>query len=56
MGELIDKVKGKTNEAIGKAKQESSNPDTRAKGKMQEAKGKVQQAVGAVKGAAGNRV
>ncbi|MEO8723905.1 MAG: CsbD family protein [Sphingobium sp.] len=55
MGEFIDKVKGKTNEAIGKAKQASDDPERRTDGKLQEAEGKVQQAVGSVKGAAGNR-
>ena len=56
MGELIDKAKGATNEAIGKVKQQSDNPNTRSEGAGQEAKGKVQKAVGGVKGAFGNKV
>lgn len=51
MGELADKVKGKVNEAVGKAKQHSSDPDTRGEGAAQELKGKGQQVKGAVKGA-----
>lgn len=56
MGELTDKIKGNVNEAIGKAKQESDNPDTRDEGAAQELKGDVQQVKGAVKGALGNKV
>jgi uncharacterized protein YjbJ (UPF0337 family) len=51
MGEVTDKIKGNVNEAIGKAKQTSSDPATRDEGAGQESKGKVQQAKGAVKGA-----
>jgi uncharacterized protein YjbJ (UPF0337 family) len=51
MGELTDKIKGNVNEAVGKAKQHSSNPDTRGEGAAQEVKGKFEQAKGAVKGA-----
>ena len=32
MGEFTDKIKGGINNAIGNAKQESDNPDTRAQG------------------------
>ncbi len=56
MGELIEKVKGNTNEAIGKMKQESNNPATRERGRDQEAKGKAQQLKGEVEGAFGNDV
>ncbi|MDN4632440.1 CsbD family protein [Sphingomonas sp. PvP056] len=56
MGELIDKIKGNVNEAIGKAKQESNNPDTQADGAAQEAKGKAQQLGGKVKGALGDDI
>ncbi|HVQ10177.1 MAG TPA: CsbD family protein [Allosphingosinicella sp.] len=51
MGELTDKIKGNVNEAIGKAKQNSDNPDTRDEGAGQELKGKAQEVKGAVKGA-----
>jgi uncharacterized protein YjbJ (UPF0337 family) len=56
MGELIDKVKGNVNEAIGKAKQQSKDPAKRDEGVGQEAKGKVQQFVGKVKGALGDDI
>jgi uncharacterized protein YjbJ (UPF0337 family) len=56
MGELVDKVKGNVNEAIGKVKQQSDNPDTRAEGAAQEAKGKAQQFGGKVKGALGDDI
>lgn len=56
MGELVDKVKGNVNEAIGKAKQKSDNPDTRDEGAGQELKGKAQQLKGAVKGALGDDI
>lgn len=56
MGELIDKVKGNVNEAIGKAKQQSGNPATRDEGAAQELKGKGQQVVGKVKGALGDDI
>lgn len=51
MGELTDKVKGNVNEAVGKAKQKSDDPETQAEGKGQETKGKAQQVKGEVKGA-----
>jgi uncharacterized protein YjbJ (UPF0337 family) len=51
MGELTDKIKGNVNEAIGKAKQHSDNPDTRSEGAGQELKGKGEQLKGGIKGA-----
>lgn len=56
MGELKDKIKGNVNEALGKAKQRSDNPDTRDEGAGQEVKGKAQQFMGKVKGALGNDI
>ena len=56
MGELKDKVKGTVNEAIGDAKQQSDDPETRKEGEGQELKGQFQQVKGAVKGALGNKV
>ncbi|MES2046110.1 MAG: CsbD family protein [Pseudomonadota bacterium] len=56
MGELVDKVKGNLNEAAGKVKQQSNDPDTRNEGAGQEAKGKAQQFVGKVKGALGDDI
>ncbi|MCH2486477.1 MAG: CsbD family protein [Erythrobacter sp.] len=60
MGELTDKIKGNTNEAIGKGKQAvaDSNNDASlaAEGKAQESKGKGQQAAGEVKGKLGNDI
>ena len=56
MGELTEKIKGNTNEAIGKAKQESGNPQTRQEGREQEAKGDAQQLKGEVEGKLGNHI
>ena len=56
MGELKDKVKGNLNEAAGKLKQQSGDPETRDEGAGQEVKGQFQQVKGAVKGALGNDV
>jgi uncharacterized protein YjbJ (UPF0337 family) len=56
MGELTDKIKGNVNEAIGKAKQHSNDPDTKAEGAAQELKGKGQKVAGSVKGALGDKV
>ena len=56
MGEFVDKVKGNVNEAIGKVKRQSDDPETRAEGDMQEAKGDLQKAAGTVKGAFGNKI
>ena len=36
MGELTDKIKGNTNEAIGKAKQQLGDAETRAEGRQQD--------------------
>ena len=56
MGELSEKIKGNTNEAIGEIKQESGNPETRAEGREQETKGKAQQFKGEVEGKLGNDI
>lgn len=51
MGEFTDKIKGAVNNAVGNAKQESDNPETRAEGERQELKGDVQETKGKIKGA-----
>lgn len=60
MGEFVDKVKGATNQAIGKAKvaagKSTEHPDMVAKGLAQEAKGKAQNAIGTLKGKFGDRL
>lgn len=56
MGELIDKVKGNVNEAIGKAKQQSDDPAKRDEGSSQELKGKGQQLKGKIKGLLGDDI
>jgi uncharacterized protein YjbJ (UPF0337 family) len=56
MGELTDKIKGNVNEAIGKVKQQSNDPETRDEGTAQELKGKGQQTIGKVKGALGDDI
>lgn len=56
MGEFIDKAKGAAKEAVGKVKQQSSDPATRADGVKLEAEGKIDKAKGAVKGALGDRI
>lgn len=56
MGELVDKVKGNVNEAIGKVKKQSNDPETRSEGAAQEVKGKAQQTIGKVKGALGDDI
>ncbi len=56
MGELTDKIKGNVNEAIGKVKQHSDNPETKAEGAAQEAKGKGQQVKGEAKGKLGDDI
>lgn len=56
MGELTDKIKGNVDEAAGKLKQHSGNPDTRAEGRAQEAEGKGEQFIGKVKGALGDDI
>lgn len=56
MGELTDKIKGNLNEAAGKLKQKSDDPEMRDEGERQEAKGKTQQFAGKVKGALGDDI
>lgn len=56
MGELKDKIKGNINEAAGKMKQHSDDPETRQEGAAQEVKGKAQQTIGKVKGALGDDI
>ncbi|HEU4651970.1 MAG TPA: CsbD family protein [Croceibacterium sp.] len=56
MGELKDKAKGIGNEIVGKAKQGSDDPDTRAEGQLQERKGEAQNLKGEVKGALGDKI
>ena len=56
MGELVDKIKGNVNEAVGKVKQQSGDADTRDEGAAQEIKGKAQQTIGKVKGALGDDI
>ena len=56
MGELTDKIKGNLNEAAGKLKQHSSDPETRDEGAAQELKGKGEQFAGKVKGALGDDI
>lgn len=56
MGELTDKIKGNVNEAVGKVKQQSNDPETRDEGKAQQVKGKGEQTVGKVKGLLGDDI
>jgi uncharacterized protein YjbJ (UPF0337 family) len=56
MGELVDKIKGNLDEAAGKIKQQSHNPETRDEGAAQELKGKGEQFAGKVKGALGDDI
>ncbi|MGF7151363.1 uncharacterized protein YjbJ (UPF0337 family) [Sphingomonas zeicaulis] len=60
MGELVDKIKGNVNEAVGKAKQAVGKQqyDQRLadEGAAQEVKGKAQQFSGKVKGALGDDI
>jgi uncharacterized protein YjbJ (UPF0337 family) len=56
MGELVDKIKGNLNEAAGKAKQSSDDPNVRDEGAGQELKGKGQQLKGKIKGALGDDI
>ena len=56
MGELKEKAKGAVNETIGNAKQQSSDPDTRAEGRAQERKGEAQNLKGKVEGALGDKI
>jgi uncharacterized protein YjbJ (UPF0337 family) len=56
MGKLTETIKGTTNEVVGKVKQQSNDPDTKAEGLKQELKGKAQQMKGKVEGAMGDKV
>lgn len=56
MGKLTETIKGTTNEVIGKVKQQSNDPDTKAEGLKQELKGKAQQMKGKVEGAMGDKI
>ncbi|MEE4537922.1 MAG: CsbD family protein [Erythrobacter sp.] len=56
MGEFTDKAKGNVKEAVGKAKQQSNDPETRAEGRVKEAEGKKDQAKGEIKGKMGNDI
>lgn len=56
MGELIDKIKGNVNEAVGKAKQASDDPAVKREGAEQEGRGKAQQLGGKIKGALGDDI
>lgn len=60
MGEVSDKIKGHTNEAVGKAKravgEPLDRPDIKAEGDAQEAKGDLQKAKGEAKAAVKNVV
>ena len=60
MGDLKDRVKGATNEAVGKAKRAIGNamdrPDIRADGDAQEARGDFQTDKGKAKAAVKDRV
>ena len=56
MGKLVDNIKGTVNEAVGEAKQHSSNPETRADGSAQKLKGKAQKLKGDIEGALGNKI
>lgn len=56
MGELTDKIKGNLDEAAGKIKQQSNDPETRDEGAAQELKGKGEQFIGKVKGALGDDI
>jgi uncharacterized protein YjbJ (UPF0337 family) len=53
MGSAADKIKGNTNEAVGKAKQgvgeATDNPRLKGEGEGQEIRGKAQQVKGEVK-------
>jgi uncharacterized protein YjbJ (UPF0337 family) len=60
MGELKDRAKGLTNEAIGNVKQGigklTDNEKLQAEGVAQELKGEAQQVAGKVKGKLGDKV
>jgi len=50
MGEIADKLKGNANQAMGRMKQQSEDPDVRDEGAGQELKGAGQEFKGKVKG------
>jgi uncharacterized protein YjbJ (UPF0337 family) len=60
MGEFVDKIKGATNEAMGKAKvavgKGTDHPKLVATGRAQQVKGKLQSVVAKVKGKVGDRL
>ena len=60
MGSTADKIKGTTNEAIGKAKQDIGkavdSDKLKGEGAVQEAKGHIQQGIGKAKDAVKNAV
>lgn len=56
MGKLTENIKGSANEVVGKVKQHSGNPETRAEGAIQELKGKAQKVKGNVQGALGDKI
>ena len=49
MSELLDRLKGNVNEAAGKAKRDSDDPESRAEGAAQQIKGKAQQVKASLK-------
>jgi len=56
VGELTDKIKGNVKEGVGKLKQQSNDPQTRAEGRAQEFEGKADQLKGKIKGALGDDI
>lgn len=60
MGELTEKIKGNTNEAIGNTKQAiadaTNDPSLDREGRRQEAKGEAQQFAGEIEGELGNDI
>lgn len=56
MGKLTENIKGSANEVVGKVKQHSGDPETRAEGLAQELKGKAQKVKGDVQGALGDKI
>ncbi|NJR78921.1 CsbD family protein [Sphingomonas corticis] len=60
MGEMVDKIKGNINEAVGKAKEalgdHNRDDSLKAEGQAQQAQGKGEQFKGKVKGALGDDI
>jgi uncharacterized protein YjbJ (UPF0337 family) len=56
MSKLTENIKGTANEVVGKVKQQSNDPETRADGLKQELKGKAQKVKGDVQGALGDKI